>query len=126
MSEIEESNLIPWQPGIGDEDHSVLAVWPGCLVEPDDIEKLEEFLVEVLGATRPILIVGTVNTLPTPGNEADEPGGRSDFFFYFHDEDIMVVAVPRLQYGIRWWEDIYFNDGQDIYPADFREAYPKP
>ena len=31
----------------------------------------------------------------------------------------------RFRFGMRWWEDVYFNDGEGIYPMEFRRAYPK-
>ena len=33
-------------------------------------------------------------------------------------------AVKRFTFGMRWWEDVYFNGGEGIYPIDFRRAYP--
>ena len=53
-----------------------------------------------------------------------DTGGRNDFFFYVNTADVPKFAIPRFHFGMRWWEDIYFNDGQDIYPPEFLAAYP--
>ena len=45
--------------------------------------------------------------------------------FSVHDEDIPKFAVPRLQMGIRWWEDvIVYNDNKHLYTDQFLEANP--
>lgn len=51
------------------------------------------------------------------------PGGRRDVLFYVHDEDVQRFAIPRLQYGIRWWEDVLLN-GPDHVPAHIVDKYP--
>ena len=121
----EEPRLLKWKEGV--ECDGVLTVWPGTIVEEGDEEKVMQFFDKALGI-EPV-IVGCVRTLPDPehrGMEKPETGGRSDFFFYVKGEDISRFAVPRFQFGMRWWEDIFFNEGQDIYPEEFLLAYPDP
>lgn len=121
----EEPRLLKWKEGV--ECDGVLTVWPGTIVEEGDEEKVMQFFDKALGI-EPV-IVGCVRTLPDLEHrnmEKPETGGRSDFFFYVKDEDISRFAVPRFQYGMRWWEDIFYNKGQDIYPEEFLRAYPDP
>lgn len=115
-------NVIKWIPDQEDEDHNCLCIWPGTIVEDGDEEDLQRVLQQQLGNEHPVKIVGTVFTLPTPGEP--DTGGRADFCFYFHNSDIPRVAVGRLVMGIRWWQDIFFNKSQAIYPNDFIAAYP--
>lgn len=51
--------------------------------------------------------------------------GRNDLFFYIHDDDINKFAVPRLSYGIRWWEDVLMNGHGKDYPSTFLKQHPK-
>ena len=69
-----------------------------------------------------------VYTLPDRnenGSIVNGTGDRSDVLFYIHDEDISKFAVPRLAYGIRWWEDVFYNEGQGIYRRETLNKYPK-
>jgi hypothetical protein len=51
-------------------------------------------------------------------------GGRSDVFFYIHDEDITKFAVPRLGLGIRWWEDVvHYNNNSHLYSKEILDKY---
>ena len=65
-----------------------------------------------------------VKTLPD-NPECTETGGRNDLFFYIADDDISKFAVPRLQMGIRWWEDVLGNGNGKLYPREILEKYPK-
>jgi hypothetical protein len=87
-------------------------VWQGTVVTKDQYEEFNEFIKE-MGATHDVVIVGSVDV-----------EGRTDFFFYVHNDDIGKIAVRRLQYGIRWWEDIFFNNKEHEYPESFKNAYP--
>ena len=117
--------MIGWESGIGDNSESIVCVWPGLVVETKE-EALDWFKDE-LGVD--ITIIGIVTTLPDAGDrhlENPPTGGRTDFFFRVSNKDISKFAFARLQFGIRWWEDVFFNKGQDIYPDEFIEAYPCP
>ena len=114
------------------DDHSVIAVMAGCLVYEHNAEYVLAEFASNLGAKHPILIIGTATTLPDV-EEQDHPvpesGGRKDFFFCFHNLDIMRVAIPRLAYGVRWWEDVVDNEWNNLplsMKADYREnsIYP--
>ena len=56
-----------------------------------------------------------VVTLPDPGDECGETGGRNDLFFAVHKDDVDKFAIPRLQYGIKWFEDLFNNGGGELY-----------
>ena len=101
-----------------------LCVWPGVVV--GDSKKVQEdfvkFFRDELGVA--VKYETEVKTLPdTPG--CTETGGRNDVFFYIADDDIMKFAVPRLNMGIRWYEDVLSNGGGDIYPTEVLEKYKK-
>ncbi len=107
------------------KDQAVLTLWPGIVVYEKDREDLMQFFSNVFDITP--TIVGCVVTLPDKdelGRNVPDTGGRHDLFFYVNANDVTKFAIQRLSYGMRWWEDIFFNDGQDIYPTDFLATYP--
>tara|TARA_R100000008_G_scaffold10615_1_gene5323 strand:+ start:620 stop:1024 length:405 start_codon:yes stop_codon:yes gene_type:complete len=117
-------DLLKWKEGI--ECDGVLTVWIDTIVLESEKEELFEFFQEHFDI-EPV-IVGVVETLPNPEHrEMEDPptGGRPDFFFYLKDEDVPKLVLRRFQYGMKWWQDVYYNSG-DIYPTEFKEAYPWP
>lgn len=56
--------------------------------------------------------------------EIEGTGGRHDFFFFVKNADVPKFALKRFRFGMRWWTDVFFNDGEGIYPIEFRNAYP--
>ena len=85
-------------------------VWPGTLLAAEQEKEFEKWIKDEIGAVATVL--GVVKTLPGQGG----PGGRSDLFFTIRTSDIVNFALWRLQYGMRWWEDVVDNGGSDIYP----------
>ena len=115
--------VIAWSPL--HKEGAVLALWPGSRVCEVDRGELMRFFAHQFGIVP--TIVGCVTTIPDKdkdGANVPETGGRYDFFFYVDNADVLKFAMPRFQFGMRWWQDIYFNDQQDIYPPDFLAAYP--
>ena len=102
-----------------------LCVWPGTVV--GDSKKVQEdfvkFFKDELGVT--VKYETKVKTLPDPGDLGMKTGGRNDLFFYIADDDIGKFAVPRLQMGIRWYEDVLGNGGGKLYPTEVLEKYEK-
>ena len=102
-----------------------LCVWPGTVV--GDNKKVQEdfvkFFKDELGVT--VKYETEVKTLPAPGDLGMNTGGRNDIFFYIADDDIGKFAVPRLQMGIRWYEDVLSNGGGKLYPTEVLEKYEK-
>jgi hypothetical protein len=102
---------------------SQVCVWMGVTEVEDRVEEFEKFFLYTFSGTR-IQYLETILTNPdrTPfGSIVEETGGRSDVFFAVHSEDIAKFAVPRLQYGIRWIEDVYLNGGGYLYPERVAE-----
>ena len=103
------------------KEFNQLCVWPGTVVgNSKKVQKdFIKFFKDKMGVT--VKYETEVKTL------ADEtgPGGRNDLFFYIADDDIGKFAVPRLQMGIRWWEDVLGNGNGKLYPEEILEKYPK-
>ena len=48
-----------------------------------------------------------------------------DFFFFVKAADVLKFAIKRFPFGMRFWEDVYFNEMEHIYPPEFRRASPR-
>lgn len=101
---------------------SQLCVWEGVIVGEDRVNEFIEWISETFDGVR-VQYAEEVKTLPTPG--VPDTGGRNDIFFYVHEEDILKFAVPRLAYGIRWWEDVLGNGNEYLYTEDILNKYEK-
>ena len=103
-----------------------LCMWPGTLLGDSTPKDLENFFLDEMGVRVKYHVeVKTLPDLDSSGNSVPETGGRNDLFFYVHDEDILKFAVPRLQMGIRWWEDVIkYNDNSHLYPKEFIHNNP--
>lgn len=109
-----------------ENNYTQLCVWPGITLEGSSTKEFENFMKDELNAR--VKFHTTVNTLPDideNGNSVPNTGGRSDLFFYVHNEDVENFAVPRLKMGIRWWEDVIgYNDNSHLYTKEFIAANP--
>lgn len=106
------------------ENFSQLCVMEGTVLGDSSIQDFENHFLQELDVR--IKYCTEVTTLPDKdkfGNDVPETGGRNDLFFYVHSEDVSKFAIPRFQYGIRWWEDIFYNKGENIYPEEFLAAH---
>ena len=123
MSE-KEYDVMEWNELEPEEGYTQMCVWPGTVVEQDDMDggELDNFFNATFNLEHPIRAVGCVTTLPDRknGKAVEGTGGRHDFVFFVHSDDIGKFAVPRLQFGIRWWEDVVGNKSHNIYPSSFR------
>ena len=104
-----------------------LCVWPGVLLGDSSIEEFESFFMSELEVR--IKYHTEVETLPDldeRGNPVPDTGGRNDIFFFVHSDDIAKFAMPRLEMGIRWWEDVikYNDNSKHLYTPEFIEANP--
>ncbi len=124
-----EKNVVEWNGDAwvnrDEEAYGTVAMIPGCMVFKDECENTIADFGASLGCKHPILIIGTATTLPDLEDQdhpAPETGGRHDFFFSFHNLDIMRVAVPRLAFGVRWWEDVVDNEWNAM-PLDMKSDY---
>lgn len=108
-----------------EKDFTQLCVWPGTVLGDSTPKDLEDFFLNEMGVR--VKYHTEVETLPDVENgvPVEGTGGRNDLFFFVHDEDITKFAIPRLQMGIRWWEDvIVYNDNKHLYTDQFLEANP--
>lgn len=124
--EEEDYEMMPWSKI--EVDDGILTLWPNTSVREADLHgpnNIHKFFMKAFGIE--VIPVGCVETLPDvdeSGENIEGTGGRHDFFFFVKMADVPKFAIKRFQFGMRWWADIYFNNGEDIYPPDFLEAYP--
>lgn len=108
--------------------YTQLCVWPGVLKGKVTDEKFEADLFEMFGArVKYKCEVLTLPDLDDEGKVDPDTGERPDQFFYVHADDIPGFARPRLNAGIRWWEDvIVYNKHQNehLYTQEFIDANP--
>lgn len=95
-----------------------VCVWPGTVV--GDAKKQKEF-VTFMKTNFGVRVKYLEEIVTGPdfrkGLPVKDTGGRNDLFFSVHSADISKFAVPRLQVGIRWIEDVLANEtGKSIYP----------
>lgn len=93
------------------EQFNQLCVWPATIVGKDAIQEFNEFMKDEFGIRSKYEC------------EIELSSGRNDLLFFIHDEDITKFAVKRLQYGIRWWEDIFYNNQEEEYPGHIISKY---
>jgi hypothetical protein len=101
--------------------YTQLCVWAGTDLGDSKPEEMVKFFKDEMNTrikyhkevlTRP--------DLDDDGNPVPDTGGRIDQFFYVHSDDVGHFAVPRLQMGIRWWEDVVgYNDNRHLYTEEF-------
>lgn len=95
-----------------------VCMWPGAVVGLDKVADLEKFFMDEFGVR--IQYLEEIDTYPDEdqyGRAVEGTGGRNDLFFAIHDDDIVKngFAIRRLQYGIRWIEDVYGNGQGHLY-----------
>ena len=97
-------------------EYNQVCVWPGTIVGLDNVQEFEEFMLDKFKAR--VQYLEEVKTEPDMlnGFPIEDTGGRNDLLFAIHSDDISRFAVPRLDYGIRWIEDVYGNGGGVLYP----------
>jgi hypothetical protein len=109
------------------EGFTQVCVWPGTIVVDrakdddikDQIKLFEDFMKNDIGVTVQYLEeIETRPDLDSRGCIVKDTGGRNDIFFAVYTNDVMKFAVPRLQMGIRWIEDVLAegNYRSPIYP----------
>lgn len=115
-----------------------VCIWPGtCVVNPPEgrepladtpegaVKMFEDFMQSTFNVR--VKYLEEIKTLPDklPSGAPDpETGNRNDLFFVINDEDIGKFAIPRLRYGIRWYEDVVsYNDHANLYPQEVLDRY---
>jgi len=111
-----------------EKDYTQLVVWPATMLGDASAEDFEKFIKETFSCRAKFC--EEVITLPDVVNGlfVEDTGGRHDLLFYVHNDDLGKFAVPRLAYGIRWWEDVLDNmvnsTDAPIYSTDILKKYP--
>ena len=108
-----------------EKDYAQLVVWAGTTLGEASKEDFVKFIMDKLGCRAKF--AEEVVTLPdkdADGYDVDGTGGRHDLFFYIHNEDLGKFAIPRFQFGMRWWEDVLLNGGGSIYSQEILDRYP--
>ena len=97
-------------------------VWHGTIVPEGKEKEFEEFCLKELSIR--VKFIETIKTGPDYENDypVEGTGGRTDCFFYIHNEDISKFAIGRFKLGDgcpRWIEDVLDNMSakeQNLYP----------
>jgi len=102
-----------------------VCVWQGTDLKEEDVHMFVDYFMK--NGWR-VQFLETIVTVPDRDNldyEIAGTGGRRDVFFAIHNDDIVKFAIPRLQMGIRWIEDVLDNEADNtehsIYPARVKE-----
>ena len=107
------------------EDYNQVCVWPGTILPETHIEKFVKHFEENGFRIQHLETLRTGPDLDSTGKPIDGTGGRSDVLFAIHNDDVMKFAIPRMQMGIRWIEDVLDNEARandySIYPARVQE-----
>lgn len=104
-----------------DPEFKQVVVWEGVVFgEGQTVDDFMNFLKSEFPGIR-FKYLEHVSTNPDrdiDGYEVRGTGGRIDQLFCVHYEDISKFAVKRLQYGMRWLEDVCSpkNGGSTLYP----------
>jgi len=103
------------------ENYNQVCVWPGALLPEEEIEQFVNYFSEIGFRVQHLETIKTASDRDSRGFPVEGTGGRSDILFAIHDEDVMKFAIPRLQMGIRWIEDVLDNEeeGYSLYPERF-------
>lgn len=103
------------------EGFTTVCVWPGTTITEEEIPEMEQFFLVELGTRVQYLETIETNSDLDEGNPVPGTGGRSDVFLAIHNNDVAKFAIPRLQFGIRWVEDVYFNRQGHLYPERVKQ-----
>lgn len=110
---------------MSENNFSQLCVLQATTLDGGTSKEFEDFFKENFQCR--VKFCEEVKTLPDKdsyGNNVPDTGGRSDLFFYVHNDDVMNFSVKRLTMGIRWWEDVIKNGSHKIYPESIIQKYP--
>lgn len=96
-----------------------VCVWPDTTLGEYTVPQFVAWMKKEFGVAVQFLeIITTFPDTDSSGRLVEGTGGRSDLFFAVKTEGIGKFAVPRLQAGIRWIEDVLATCNYDspIYP----------
>lgn len=109
---------------LAEQGYHQLCVWEGTVLGDTKVSDFEDFFRKEGFRVK---FLEEVVTLPDveDGRVVEGTGGRHDLFFLVHSDDVSKFAVPRLQMGIRWWEDVLGNGHGNIYSQEVLNKYPR-
>lgn len=103
-----------------DDDFKQLCVIQGCKLG----ESTEDDFINIFKKDFGVRVKFCEEVITNGSKERNEEGGRTDIFFYIHDDDILDFAFKRIAFGVRWWEDVVvYNDGAYLYPQAILDKY---
>jgi len=91
---------------------SQAAMWPGTTCPAGEESTFVDFIAEQFNGAR-AQFIGLFLTKPDidgDGCPVPDTGGRSDLVFAIHEDDMGKFAVQRLQFGMRWVDDVLANE----------------
>ena len=93
-----------------------VCIWPGTIVGRARKDEFEAYFKDEMDVR--VQYLEDVYTAPDveDGVAVAGTGGRCDALLAVHSEDVGKFAIPRLQMGIRWIEDVYGNGNAALYP----------
>ena len=106
-------------------------IWPATIVPEGQGEEFEKFCLDNWHVR--VKFIEVIKTGPDYKNHhpVEGTGGRSDVFFYIHNDDIDKFAVQRFGMGDgcpRWLEDVLDNERsgrangrRSLYPIRVKE-----
>ena len=107
------------------DEYKQVCVWPGIIIADNQIENFENFFSKEGFRVQFLESIQTKPDRDESGDDLRESGGRIDAIFAVHNDDVMKFAIPRLQMGIRWIEDVLDNEAREtehsIYPERVKE-----
>ena len=107
------------------KDFNQVCIWPGTIVEENQIQEFEDWFKKQGYRIQFLESIRTDPDRDETGAKVPGTGGRTDLVFAVHDEDVMKFAIPRLQMGIRWIEDVLDNEHLSttwsVYPERFQQ-----
>ena len=102
-----------------------LCVWQGVLLNGLTGAEFQDYMLQRFGVRTQFETEVKTNPDYFLGEPITDTGGRNDVLFFVHDEDVMKFAIPRLQAGIRWWEDVVsYNNNSHLYSLEVLNKYP--
>lgn len=93
-----------------------LCVWEHTIVGSENVKEFEQWLKDCFDVNGKFVEEIYLNE------------NRTDVLFSIEDDDVSKFAIKRLQFGIRWWEDVLDNmetRGEVLYSEEILNKYPK-
>lgn len=100
------------------ENYTQVCVWQGVVIAEGEVNEFQDWVLKTFN-TRAQYLESIVVKPNRALGDANESSMREDIVFAVHSDDTGKFSVPRLQYGIRWIEDVFSNGEGHLYPDRF-------